>query len=77
MANKTDEPEDDSLKLRRALEKLEKLNRRCARVFNLRNLAGLSVEDVAREMGMHPKSVKNDTRVAIAWLRRELHQKGP
>lgn len=62
----------DMIDFDRALEKLAKLHERQATVVDLRFFLGFSVEEVAAELGVSPRTVKGDTRVALAWLRREL-----
>lgn len=62
----------DMLELDTALEKLAALHDRQATVIDLRYFAGLTVEEVAETLGTSPRTVKGDTRVAMAWLRREL-----
>ena len=54
------------------LEKLSALSERQATVIDLRFFIGFTVEEVAAELNISPRTVKGDTRVALAWLRREL-----
>jgi RNA polymerase sigma factor (TIGR02999 family) len=65
--------EFDTLDLDEALSKLAALSERQARVIELRYFGGLLVEEAARTLGVSERTIKNDTRVALAWLRRELH----
>ena len=62
----------DLLDLHRALELLESLEPRQARVVECRYLAGLEVEETAAALGISPRTVKRDWRLARAWLFREL-----
>jgi RNA polymerase sigma factor (TIGR02999 family) len=55
-----------------ALNVLEQLNPRHARVVELRFFAGLSVEETASLLNISPQSVIRDWKLAKAWLRREL-----
>jgi RNA polymerase sigma factor (TIGR02999 family) len=55
-----------------ALNVLEQLNSRHARVVELRFFAGLSVEETASVLNISPQSVIRDWKLAKAWLRREL-----
>jgi len=55
-----------------ALDKLDSLNSRQAEVVILRNLIGASVDEVASTLNISPRTVKSDTRFALAWLNREL-----
>jgi RNA polymerase sigma factor (TIGR02999 family) len=65
-------PTFDLLALDEALGKLEKLSERQATTIEMRFIVGLNVDEVARELGVSERTVKGDTRVAMAWLRREL-----
>ncbi len=62
----------DLLDLHSALERLSTLDERQARVVELRFFGGLGVDDVARLVGVSPRTVDNEWRAARAWLRREL-----
>ena len=62
----------DLLAIDVALEKLEAVSERQARVVELRFFTGLSVEETAEALGVSEKTVKRDWNVARAWLRREL-----
>lgn len=62
----------DVLALSEALEKLGKLNSRQARVVELRFFGGLSVRETAEYLNVSERTVKEDWRIARAWLRREL-----
>jgi RNA polymerase sigma-70 factor, ECF subfamily len=62
----------DLLALDVGLEKLAALSERQADVIQLRFFMGLTVDEVATELELSPRTIKNDTRVALAWLRREL-----
>lgn len=67
-----EEPAADVLVLHDALQRLESLDARQARVVECRFFAGLSVEETAEALGISPASVKRDWAVARAWLNREL-----
>lgn len=62
----------DLLEIHEALEKLAKLSERQARIIDLRYFAGLSVEETARALDVSTRTVKSETRMAKAWLKREL-----
>ncbi|MFY9935748.1 MAG: sigma-70 family RNA polymerase sigma factor [Silvibacterium sp.] len=55
-----------------ALNRLELLNPRRAKVVELRYFGGLSVEEVAAVLDMSPRSVKRDWALARPWLFREI-----
>lgn len=60
------------LDLHAALERLEAMDRRLARMVELRFFAGLSVEDTAQTVGVSTATVKRDWRAARAWLAHAL-----
>jgi RNA polymerase sigma-70 factor, ECF subfamily len=62
----------DLLALEDAMTKLEKLDPRQAQMIELRFFGGLSVEEVAKVMGMSKRSVEREWTMVRAWLRREL-----
>jgi len=55
-----------------ALSKLEKFDSRKARVVELRYFGGMTVEETAEALGVHPNTVINDWSLAKIWLKREL-----
>ena len=65
----------DVLDLDEALKKLESCNKKHAEVVSLRIFAGLGIEETATTMGLSHTTVENDWRFALAWLRRELHDR--
>lgn len=66
------EGEFDLVALDSALTRLSRLNDRQARIVELRFLAGLPMEHIARELDVSVETVKRDWRVARAWLMTEL-----
>jgi RNA polymerase sigma factor (TIGR02999 family) len=58
-----------------ALNRLEALNERHARVVEYRFFGGLSYEEIGAVLNDTPHSVRYDWRVARAWLKRELGEK--
>lgn len=62
------------LDLNDALERLEALNTRHARVVECRYFAGLSVGETAAALGVSPRTVKSDWALARAWLYRTLRE---
>jgi RNA polymerase sigma-70 factor, ECF subfamily len=59
-----------------ALEQLARLNPRKAQVVEMRYFGGLSVEEAAEALGVHPNTVISDWGLARAWLKRELAREG-
>ena len=62
----------DMLDLEAALEQLGQLDPRQEQVVELRYFSGLTVEEVAAHLGISPKTVEKDWRMARAWLSRQL-----
>ena len=62
----------DLMALDEALEKLEALDERQARVVECRFFAGMGVNDTAEALGVSPATVKRDWTIARAFLNREL-----
>lgn len=60
------------LDVHRALERLEQLDQRRARVAEMRFFGGLSVDEIAEISGVAPRTVDRQWRTARAWLSREL-----
>jgi RNA polymerase sigma factor (TIGR02999 family) len=71
-----DVPDLDLLALDEALKGLVALDQRKGRVVELRFFGGLSVEETAAVLGISAPTVKNEWRVAKAWLRREISRSG-
>lgn len=69
-----DESTLDLLDLDRALQRLEELDARQAKIVEMRAILGLSVDQVATLLGVSAITVKRDWRSARAWLSRELDQ---
>jgi RNA polymerase sigma factor (TIGR02999 family) len=62
----------DLVALDDALQALAAQDKRKSRIVELRFFGGLSVEETAEVLGVSAPTVKNDWRIAKAWLRREL-----
>lgn len=60
------------LALDEALSRLAEVDPRLVQVVEMRFFGGLSVEEVARALGVSEVTVKRDTRAARAFLRREM-----
>jgi RNA polymerase sigma-70 factor (ECF subfamily) len=59
-----------------ALQQLEKLNLRQAKIIELRYIGGLSFEEVGAVMDISPRTAKRDWALARLWLFKEIHR-GP
>ena len=66
----------DILALNTALDELEKMDERLARVVELRYFGGLSIAETAEVLGLGTATVEREWRTARAWLRRELGGRG-
>ena len=55
-----------------ALQRLERVAERQARIVECRFFGGMSVEDTAAALDLSPRTVKRDWSFARAWLRREM-----
>ena len=64
----------DLVALDDALQTLERLDPRQARVVELRYFAGLSLEETAEALNISVMTVRRDWSMAKAWLFRELNQ---
>lgn len=60
------------LALDEALRKLEKQDPRKSQTIEMRYFGGYSVEEVAEFLEVSPETVERDSRLARAWLKREL-----
>jgi RNA polymerase sigma factor (TIGR02999 family) len=65
-------PVEALLALDHALERLETINPRAARVVDCRCFAGLSLEETAAAVDVSLATAKRDLRFAQAWLAREV-----
>ncbi|MGD2047770.1 MAG: ECF-type sigma factor [Gemmatimonadota bacterium] len=65
-------PSEELLTLHQALERLEEINDRHARIVECRFFGGMSIEETAEAMSLSPATVKRDWVMARAWLNREL-----
>jgi RNA polymerase sigma-70 factor (ECF subfamily) len=60
------------LDVHRALERLDHMDQRRARIAEMRFFGGLSVDEIAEVSGVAPRTVDRQWRAARAWLSREL-----
>ena len=63
---------EELLSLHKALEKLENIEPRMARVVECRFFGGLSVKQTAEALGISPATVKRDYKDALSWLYTEI-----
>jgi RNA polymerase sigma factor (TIGR02999 family) len=64
--------DDTLIELDEALTRLAARSDRQARVVECRYFGGLTIEETAEALGVSPSTVKDDWRLARAWLYREL-----
>jgi RNA polymerase sigma factor (TIGR02999 family) len=64
--------EEELIALCEALERLERLEPRQARVVECRFFAGLSLEETAEALSISPATVSRDWTIARAWLHAQL-----
>lgn len=74
MALQADDDSVDLLTLHSAMNELAALSPRQVEVIDLRYWAGLSVAEVAEHLQVSETTVKTDTRIGLAWLRRRLEE---
>lgn len=65
----------DLLALDDALQALAEFDERRSRIVELRFFGGLSVEETAEVLGVSPRTVAREWRLAQAWLYRELSER--
>lgn len=68
----SDDRAEEVIAVNSALEKLSAVDKRKARVFELRYFGGMSVEEAATALQVSPVTVARDWRMAKAWLRRAI-----
>ena len=62
----------DVLAVDEALTRLADMDSRQARILELHFFGGLTFDEIATELGVSPRTVKNDWRMARAWLYQQL-----
>jgi len=63
---------DELVELEEALERLQRINERQAKVVECRFFGGMSVEETADALNVSPATVKREWAIARAWLNREM-----
>lgn len=69
-------PDVAILDLERVLSHLSTLDQRLGRVVELRVFGGLTIDEAAHVLGISPRTVQEDWRVAKMWLARDLSDRG-
>lgn len=64
----------DAVALDEALQKLAELDPRAARIVELRFFGGLTEPEIAEQLDISERTVRNDWRTARAWLRAALRE---
>jgi RNA polymerase sigma factor (TIGR02999 family) len=72
----TEERAEELLALDEALEKLAEFDRRRSEIVEMRYFGGLTVEEIADVLKVHPNTVMRDWKAAKAWLYAELTTEG-
>src|SRR3954454_6524862 len=72
----TQERAEEMLALDEALEKLAEFDRRRCEIVEMRYFGGLTVEEIADVLKIHPNTVMRDWRAAKTWLYAELTTEG-
>jgi RNA polymerase sigma factor (TIGR02999 family) len=67
---------DEVLEIDAALTRLREWDPRQCKIVELRFFAGLTEDEIAEVLGVAPRTVKRDWKVAKAWLHGELSAKG-
>lgn len=66
------EQPSQSANLADAMEELAAEDPRKAQIVELRYFAGLTLEEIARQLGVSLSTIERDMRMALPWLRRRL-----
>lgn len=67
----------DLLALEQALGALDGLDPLAARIVELRGFLGLTIDETAAALDLHPSKINREWEFARAWLRRQLSGDGP
>ncbi len=66
------DPQLELIALDQALTRFEALDPRASRVAEMRLFAGMTIPEIATELGISPRTVDGDWSVARMWISREL-----
>jgi RNA polymerase sigma factor (TIGR02999 family) len=72
LSDKPDHDQTDLIALDEALNCLEQIDPRKAKIVSLRYFAGLSIDETAAALDLSTATIKNEWAFARAWLHREL-----
>lgn len=72
----TEEKAEEIVALDEALQQLEKISERQARVIECRYFAGYNIEETANILDISAATVKRDWTLAKAWLFSQIHDSG-
>jgi RNA polymerase sigma factor (TIGR02999 family) len=67
-----EDPAFELIALDDALNRFEQLDPRAAKVAEMRLFAGMTVEEIAHDLGVSPRTVDGDWATARMWLTREM-----
>jgi RNA polymerase sigma factor (TIGR02999 family) len=67
----------DLVSLDDALEQLAEVDPRMTRIIDLRFFGGLTEEESAAALGVSPRTIRREWRIARAWLHNRLGKGGP
>lgn len=68
----SEDPEFELIALDSVLTRFEQLDPRASRVAEMRLFAGMTIDEIATELGVSPRTVDGDWATARMWLSREL-----
>lgn len=69
--------DNDVLALEDAIEKLQQLDPRQARIVEMRFFGGMTVPEVAEVLGLSTRTIENEWKMCRAWLRKRLDGNSP
>jgi len=68
--------DNEILAVHEALEKLERLDPRQARIVQLKFFGGMKMDEIGAELGVSKRTVESEWTMVRAWLKRELTDAG-
>ena len=67
-----EDPQIELIALDEALTRFEQLDPRASRVAEMRLFAGMTIDEIARELEVSPRTVDGDWATARMWISREM-----